>query len=104
MTAPDKIWASKTSSVYMDGSAPLTASTREFRNAEEYTRTSSIPNATYVAGLEAALRFYADAQTYETQYERMPCECCTDIFEPINNDNGEKARAALSARPDAPDT
>jgi capsid protein len=48
-----------------------------------------------VAALTAALRFYADSETYETQYERMSCECCTNIFEPINEDKGAKARAAL---------
>ena len=49
-----------------------------------------------VGVLEVALTFYADPETYETQYERMPCDCCTDIFEPINDDKGEKARAALA--------
>jgi len=44
----------------------------------------------------AALRFYADKEAYETQYERLPCDCCTDIFEPINDDKGEKARAVLA--------
>jgi hypothetical protein len=48
-----------------------------------------------VAALTAALRFYADSETYETQYERMPYECCTNIFEPINEDKGASARAAL---------
>ena len=45
--------------------------------------------------LEEALRFYADDETYETQYWRRSCGCCTDIFEPINDDRGAKARAAL---------
>jgi len=44
-----------------------------------------------------SLAFYADSQTYETQYERMSCDCCTDIFEPINADKGGSARAALAA-------
>ena len=39
MRSPDKIWASPTCTVYMSGAAPLTASTHEFRNAAEYTRT-----------------------------------------------------------------
>lgn len=51
-----------------------------------------------VAELEAALRFYADEETYETQYERLFCGCCTDIFEPINNDKGAIARATLAGK------
>ena len=50
-----------------------------------------------MARLMEALAFYADESTYETQYERMPCDCCTDIFEPINDDKGSKARAAIAA-------
>ena len=49
-----------------------------------------------VARLREALAFYADESTYETQYERLPCDCCTDIYEPINDDKGTIARAALT--------
>ena len=54
------------------------------------------------ARLRAALEWYADSDNYETQYEKLPCECCTDIFEPINRDRGERARAVLATpAPDA---
>lgn len=49
-----------------------------------------------LARMEGALTFYADESTYETQYERLPCDCCTDIYEPINRDKGSIARAALT--------
>jgi hypothetical protein len=49
-----------------------------------------------VARLEWAMRWYADPANYETQYEPMHCGCCTDIYEPINDDKGAKARAALT--------
>lgn len=55
--------------------------------------------ATLTAQVEAmrgTLEWYADPDTYETQYEPLHCGCCTDIFEPINIDKGEKARAALT--------
>lgn len=55
------------------------------------------PRDAVIVGLVEALAFYADESTYETQYERMPCDCCTDIFEPINDDKGSKARAAIAA-------
>lgn len=42
------------------------------------------------------IAFYASESTYETQYERMSCGCCTDIFEPINDDKGQRARAYLA--------
>ena len=51
-----------------------------------------------VAELEEALRFYADSETYETRYERRSCGCCTDIYEPINDDKGEIARDALEGK------
>lgn len=54
-----------------------------------------------VEGLTGALKFYADESAYETQYERLPCDCCTDIYEPINRDKGAVARAALSATTEA---
>jgi len=50
-----------------------------------------------VAGLVEALRFYADEDEYETNYETLPCDCCTDIYEPVMRDCGDKARAALAA-------
>jgi hypothetical protein len=50
-----------------------------------------------VAGLVEALRFYADEDEYETNYETLPCDCCTDIYEPVMRDRGDKARAALAA-------
>lgn len=59
--------------------------------------TQPDPRDEVIAGLMEALAFYADKSTYETQYERMPCDCCTDIFEPINDDKGSKARAAIAA-------
>ena len=59
--------------------------------------TQPDPRDAVIAQLVEALAFYADESTYETQYERMPCDCCTDIFEPINDDKGSKARAALAA-------
>lgn len=51
--------------------------------------------AARIRELGEALAFYADEATYETQYERLSCECCTDIYEPINDDKGAKARAVL---------
>ena len=46
--------------------------------------------------LVGALEFYGDETAYDTQYERLPCDCCTDIYEPINDDRGAKARAAIT--------
>ena len=43
-----------------------------------------------------ALRFYADKDNYEPVYERMPCDCCVDIYEPVMRDEGELARAFLA--------
>jgi hypothetical protein len=60
----------------------------------------ALPAAQPAPEMEAlveALLFYADDATYETIYERRSCDCCTDIFEPINEDKGAKARAALAA-------
>ena len=93
MTAPDKIWASKTSIAYMSEADTLTASTHTFGNAVEYTRTDLIPNAAYVAGLEAALRLIEEL-TDDTDYMSED-----DPYNPAHI-----ARAALSARRDAPDT
>jgi len=45
--------------------------------------------------LREVLGFYADETQYETAYETLPCECCTDIFEPIMRDKGQSARTAL---------
>lgn len=50
--------------------------------------------------LTEALEFYADESTYVTHYEREACDCCTRIFEPINEDRGETARAALQENTD----
>jgi len=52
--------------------------------------------------LVEAIEWYADASNYETHYETLPCDCCTDIFEPIDNDKGEKARATLDAMKGTP--
>ena len=49
-----------------------------------------------IAQLEAALEWYADESNYETQCKQLPYDCCVDFFEPINRDNGAKARAALA--------
>ena len=54
--------------------------------------------ASEVERLRAAIGFYADPETYETQYEPKGCGCCTDIFEPINDDKGDIARAALQEK------
>ena len=55
-----------------------------------------------IAQLEAALEWYADESNYETQCKQLPYDCCVDFFEPINRDNGAKARAALATpAPDA---
>lgn len=43
-----------------------------------------------------ALEFYADRDNYEPVYERMPCDCCTEIYEPVKRDEGDIARAALA--------
>lgn len=50
-----------------------------------------------VVALVEALRFYEDAESYDYTYEQLPCECCTDIFKPVERDNGDTARAALRA-------
>lgn len=50
-----------------------------------------------VQALVDALEFYADRDNYETVYERMPCDCCTDIYEPVMRDEGDTARATLAA-------
>jgi len=70
----------------------------EFVDADILAQTVAA-NAALVKRLEEArgvIEFYAAERTYETQYERLPCECCTDIFEPINEDKGERARAFLA--------
>ena len=54
-----------------------------------------------VQALVDALEFYADRDNYEPVYERMPCDCCTDIYEPVKRDEGDTARAALAAWKDA---
>lgn len=53
-----------------------------------------------VKALSEALEFYADESTYVTHYEREACDCCTRIFEPINEDRGETAREALQENTD----
>lgn len=53
-----------------------------------------------VKALTAALDFYADESTYVTHYAREACDRCTRIFEPINEDRGETARAALQENTD----
>ena len=53
-----------------------------------------------VKALTEALEFYAAENTYVTHYEREACDCCTHIFEPINQDKGETARAALQENTD----
>lgn len=53
-----------------------------------------------VKALSEALEFYADESTYVTHYELEACDCCTRIFEPINEDRGETARAALQENAD----
>lgn len=49
-----------------------------------------------IGELLGALEFYGDETAYDTQYDRLPCDCCTDIYEPINDDRGAKARAAIT--------
>lgn len=94
MTAPDRIWASPDSD---DGWRWPHASNypmQGYSDKVEYTRSDLITNAAYVAGLEAALRFYADFH-----------EDVNDGPWGLNsNDFGTIARTALSARHDAPDT
>ena len=52
-----------------------------------------------VAELEKALSwFYDDSEIYEARYEPLSCGCCTDIYEPINDDKGEIARDALEGK------
>ena len=53
--------------------------------------------AALVEALVDALEFYADRDNYEPVYERMPCDCCTEIYEPVKRDEGDTARAALAA-------
>ena len=48
--------------------------------------------------LRLALTFYADESAYETAYETLPCECCTNIYEPVMRDRGNAARAALDPK------
>jgi hypothetical protein len=94
MTAPERIFAEPR---IIDGWLDCVAGVSHTQNATEYTR-AGLHDATK-AQLEKAveaLRFYADEDAYETQYERLPCDCCTDIFEPINDDKGKTARAALA--------
>ena len=40
--------------------------------------------------------FYANELAYDYDYERMPCDCCTDIYKPIERDEGATARAWLA--------
>lgn len=55
-----------------------------------------------VRALVDALEFYADRDNYEPVYERMPCDCCTDIYEPVKRDEGDTARAAIAALKESP--
>ena len=105
--APERIWA------WVDDIAGVVGSLQKpetnahvwpgpnaITHEAEYMRADLVPAAQPapdVAALVEALRFYADEATYETIYERRSCDCCTDIFEPINEDKGAKARAAIAA-------
>ena len=61
-------------------------------NATEYIRADLVQaKDAEIARLRAELEWYGDPVNYETQYESLPCGCCTDIFEPINDDKGERA-------------
>jgi hypothetical protein len=68
------------------------------REAETQVRHDSKIDAleAKLAKAVAALRFYADETHYDTVYEPLPCEYCTDIYEPINKDRGSSARAVLA--------
>ena len=89
MTAPDKIWAAADPE---DGWRWPEASKfpmQGYVDQVEYTRTDLIPNAAYVAGLEEAVQRvdeYWDVSDYAVPSMHR------------------KIKAALSARPDAPDT
>jgi len=46
--------------------------------------------------LREALEFYAEPENWQTRTRRLPCECCSEIGDPLTQeDGGEKARTAL---------
>jgi hypothetical protein len=91
MTAPGKIWAGGQAAYYTTYWCATPPIQPELSQEIEYTRADLIPSAAYVAGLEtagkAALNFIEN-----TESEMGIIIGC-----------GDSLRAALSARPDAPD-
>ena len=68
--------------------------TVEYILATEHARIVAEKDAR-IAELEEALEWYSDETQYVNTCEQLPCECCTDIFKPIERDEGSIARAAL---------
>ena len=73
------------------------------RDFEKVTVGDARDAADRIEALEAklaqaveVLEWYADKCNYETFHEDLPCDCCTDIYEPVMRDEGETARTALA--------
>lgn len=77
---------------YDPGNNPALSSIRSALTAQPSPDVAAL-----VKALVDALEFYADRDNYEPVYERMPCDCCTEIYEPVKRDEGDTARAALAA-------
>ena len=106
MTAQEKIWASKSCTVYMDGSSPLQASTRQFHRAEEYTLTASIAAliAAAVQAREAELFAILDRMIAAMREECWKHELSSDLMGQAISEGSLSALEVFAAamRGDAP--
>ena len=66
----------------------------EYILATEHARIVAEKDAR-IAELEEALEWYSDETQYVNTCEQLLCGCCTDIFKPIERDEGSIARATL---------
>jgi len=103
MTAPEKIWTSKYSGKPDMGywqDVPLVFA----GPGTEYTRSDLIPTAAYVAGLKTALQAMLGAVCGPTGFAEAVRQNSGHAYPWYSlDDAGAMSRAALSARPDAPD-
>ena len=102
MNAPEKIWAweYKGNTPWGEQKPDLNVVT----DGAEYTRSDLIPTAAYVAGMEAALRDMLQSVCGPTGFAEAVRHNSGHAYPWHSLDAAEAmSRAALSARPDAPD-